>query len=39
MILFDVNLLELGYPKLKNMLQTLTDKLVLSSSKSHIKYK
>lgn len=38
MILFEVNLLELGFPKLKNMLHTLTDKLVLSSSKSHIKY-
>ena len=37
-ILFEVNLLELGFPKLKNILQTITDKLTLSSSKSHIKY-
>jgi hypothetical protein len=30
MILFDVNLLELGFPKLKNVLHTLTDKLVFN---------
>jgi len=28
-ILFDINLVELGFPKLKNMLNTLSDKLIL----------
>jgi len=37
-VLFDVNLLELGFPKLKNLLQTISNLLSLSSSKSHIRY-
>jgi len=37
-IIFDYTLVELGFPKLKNLLNTLSDKLLLESSKTHITY-
>lgn len=35
---FEVNLVELGFPKLKNMLNTLGDKISLETTKSHVSY-
>jgi hypothetical protein len=37
-IIFDYTLVELGFPKLKNILTTLSDKLLLDSTKTHITY-
>ena len=37
-IIFDYTLVELGFPKLKNILNTLADKLLLESTKTHITY-
>ena len=37
-IIFDYTLVELGFPKLKNCLNTLSDKLILESTKTHISY-
>ena len=37
-ILFDYTLVELGFPKLKNILNTLADKLILETTKTHISY-
>lgn len=37
-IIFDYTLVELGFPKLKNILNTLADKLILESTKTHISY-
>lgn len=37
-IMFDYNLVELGFPKLKNLLNTLGDKLILESTKTHTTY-
>ena len=37
-IIFDYTLVELGFPKLKNLLNTLADKLLLESTKTHISY-
>ena len=37
-IFFDYNLVELGFPKLKNLLATLNDKLILESTKTHTTY-
>ena len=37
-LLFEYTLVELGFPKLKNILSTLNDKLILETSKTHITY-
>lgn len=37
-IMFEYSLVELGFPKLKNLLATLNDKLILESSKTHTSY-
>lgn len=37
-VLFDYNLVDLGFPKLKNLLNTLNDKLILESTKTHTTY-
>ena len=37
-IIFEYTLVELGFPKLKNLLNTLADKLLLESTKTHISY-
>lgn len=37
-LLFDINLLELGFPKLKNLLSTLSSKLRIETNKTHISY-
>lgn len=37
-IIFDYTLVELGFPKLKNILNTLADKLILETTKTHISY-
>ena len=37
-IIFEYTLVELGFPKLKNILNTLADKLLLESTKTHISY-
>jgi predicted transcriptional regulator len=37
-ILFDYNLVDLGFPKLKNLLNTLSDKIILESTKTHTTY-
>ena len=37
-IIFEYTFVELGFPKLKNILNTLGDKLLLESTKTHITY-